>query len=43
MKISKQKLMEIISEECGMAYMSPMSVGGGDIDEEGRINGNVAR
>ena len=37
MKISKQKLMEIISEECGMAYMPPMSVGGSDIDEEGRM------
>ena len=37
MKISKQKLMEIISEECGMAYMMPSPVMDGDIDEEGRM------
>ena len=37
MKISKQKLMEIISEECGMAYMMPANTMDGEIDEEGRM------
>ena len=37
MKISKQKLMEIISEECGMAYIAPPVPMGGEIDEEGRM------
>lgn len=37
MKISKQRLMEIISEECGMAYMMPPMTMDGEIDEEGRM------
>lgn len=37
MKISKQKLMEIISEECGMVQMMPHGMMGDDIDEEGRM------
>ena len=36
-KISKQKLMEIISEECGMVQMMPHGMMGDDIDEEGRM------
>ena len=34
MKISKQKLMEIISEECGMVQMMPHGMMGDEIDEE---------
>lgn len=37
MKISKQKLMEIISEECGMAVNTLPGMVGGEIDEEGRM------
>ena len=37
MKISKQKLMEIISEECGMAHVAPAEMIGGEIDKEGRM------
>jgi|TARA_R100000455_G_C6252882_1_gene109262 hypothetical protein len=37
MKISKQKLMEIISEECGLVQMMPQGMMGDDIDEEGRM------
>ena len=37
MKISKQKLMEIISEECGMVQMMSHGMMDGDVDEEGRM------
>ena len=37
MKISKQKLMEIISEECGMAINTLPGMVGGEIDKEGRM------
>ena len=37
MKISKQKLMEIISEECGMVHMMPQGVMDDEIDKEGRM------
>ena len=37
MKISKQKLMEIISEECGMAVGTIPGMVHGEIDKEGRM------
>ena len=37
MKISKQKLMEIISEECGASMNTLPGMVGGEIDQEGRM------
>ena len=37
MKISKQKLMEIISEECGIAMTTLPGTMDGEIDKEGRM------
>lgn len=37
MKISKQRLMEIITEECGMAMNMQSGMVNGEIDDEGRM------
>lgn len=37
MKISKKRLVEIITEECGMAMNTLPGMVGGEIDEEGRM------
>ncbi len=37
MKISKERLLEILSEECGVAMNTSPGMVGGEIDQEGRM------